>query len=123
MGKYWIVGVLILAVVLVFGMLPVSVSAASSKEIQQQINGLKSKKAETEATQTAQTESSGTQLMGPAETLEEARELAEQYGVELLRWNYGLAVYYTEENPTEVIRRAEAAGLPELSINHSHKLF
>ena len=61
--------------------------------------------------------------MGPAETLEEARELAEQYGVELLRWNYGLAVYYTEENPTEVIRRAEAAGLPELSINHSHKLF
>ena len=37
---------LVLAVVLVLGMLPVSVSAASSKEIQQQIDGLKSKKAE-----------------------------------------------------------------------------
>lgn len=37
---------LILAVVLLLGMLPCSVSAASSKEIQQQINGLKSKKAE-----------------------------------------------------------------------------
>ena len=111
MGKYWIVGVLILAVVLVgCTRAPAGPSTAPTA-------------AETEATQTAQTESSGTQLMGPAETLEEARELAEQYGVELLRWNYGLAVYYTEENPTEVIRRAEAAGLPELSINHSHKLF
>ena len=37
---------LILAAVLVFGFLPVPASAASSKEIQQQINGLKSKKAE-----------------------------------------------------------------------------
>ena len=37
---------LILAVVLALGALPVSGSAASSKEIQQQINGLKSKKAE-----------------------------------------------------------------------------
>ena len=37
---------LVLAVVLVLGMLPVSASAASSKEIQQQIDGLKSKKAE-----------------------------------------------------------------------------
>ena len=37
---------LILAVVLAFGALPVSASAASSKEIQKQIDGLKSKKAE-----------------------------------------------------------------------------
>ena len=37
---------LILTVVLAFGVLPASASAASSKEIQQQINGLKSKKAE-----------------------------------------------------------------------------
>ena len=37
---------LILAAVLAFGALPFSASAASSKEIQQQINGLKSKKAE-----------------------------------------------------------------------------
>ena len=36
----------ILALVLVFGVLPSPVSAASSKEIQTQINGLKSKKAE-----------------------------------------------------------------------------
>ena len=37
---------LILAVVLLIGVLPASASGASSKEIQQQINGLKSKKAE-----------------------------------------------------------------------------
>ena len=37
---------LILAVVLAFGVLPAPVSAASSAEIQKQINGLKSKKAE-----------------------------------------------------------------------------
>ena len=37
---------LILAAVLTLGVLPFSASAASSKEIQQQINGLKSKKAE-----------------------------------------------------------------------------
>lgn len=36
----------ILSVVLILGVLPVSVSAASSKEIQKEINGLKSKKAE-----------------------------------------------------------------------------
>ena len=120
MGKYWIVGVLILAVVLVgCPRAPAEPTATA----QPPPPSTAPTAAETEATQTAQTESSGTQLMGPAETLEEARELAEQYGVELLRWNYGLAVYYTEENPTEVIRRAEAAGLPELSINHSHKLF
>ena len=37
---------LVLAVVLAFGVLPTSASAASSKEIQKQIDGLKSKKAE-----------------------------------------------------------------------------
>ena len=37
---------LILAVVLAFGILPAPASAASSKEIQEQLNGLKSKKAE-----------------------------------------------------------------------------
>ena len=37
---------LLLAAVLLFGVLPSPVSAASSKEIQKQIDGLKSKKAE-----------------------------------------------------------------------------
>ena len=37
---------LILAVVLAFGVLPATASAASSKEIQKQIDGLKSKRAE-----------------------------------------------------------------------------
>lgn len=118
MGKYWIVGVLILAVVLVGC---TRAPAGPSTETPTHPPSTAPTAAETETTQTAQTESSGTQLTGPAETLEEARELAEKYGVELLRWNYGVAVYYTEENPSEVNRRAEAAGLPELSINHSRK--
>ena len=118
MGKYWIVGVLILAVVLVGC---TRAPAEPTATAQTHPPSTAPTAAETETTQTAQTESSGTQLTGPAETLEEARELAEKYGVELLRWNYGVAVYYTEENPSEVNRRAEAAGLPELSINHSRK--
>lgn len=120
MGKYWIVGVLILAVVLVGC---TRAPAGPSTETPTHPPSTAPTAAEAETTQSTQTQPSGTQLMGPAESLEEARELAEQYGVELLRWGYGLAVYYTEESPAEVIRRAEAAGLPELSINHSHELF
>lgn len=118
MEKYRIAGLLILAAILAgCARTPAETPSAAQTQPPSTTPAME------ETEQATQTQPSGTQLMGPAETLAEARELAEKYGVELLRWNYGLAVYYTEEDPAEVIRRAETAGLPELSINHSNKLF
>ena len=56
----------------------------------------------------------GGQLMCEAETEEEARELAQLYGIVLVRFHNGLAVFYTEEDPAAVIERGRVQGWPEL---------
>ncbi len=57
------------------------------------------------------------QLMASAETEEKAREIAEQYGIEFVSFENGLALFRTEENPFDVIARGKENGYPELSIN------
>lgn len=56
-------------------------------------------------------------LMSAAETEEEAREIAEQYGIEFVSFENGFALYHTEEDPFEVIARGEENGYPPLSVN------
>lgn len=56
-------------------------------------------------------------LMSEAETEEEAQEIAEQYGIELISFENGLALYHTEEDPFEVIARGQENGYPQLSMN------
>lgn len=63
------------------------------------------------------------QLMGKAETVEAAEETASLYGIALVRYNHGIAVYHTEEDPEEVIRRGEENGWPQLYLNRTVNLY
>lgn len=56
-------------------------------------------------------------LMASAETEEEAKIIAEQYDIELVTFENGIALYHTEENPFDVIARGQENGYPQLSIN------
>ena len=56
-------------------------------------------------------------LMCDAQTQEEAQAIAEQYGIELVGYSYGIATYYTGEDPSAVIQRGKDNGWPELSLN------
>lgn len=58
------------------------------------------------------------QLIGLADTEEQAQEIAEQYGITLVSYDMGVATYHSEENPLEVINRGKENGYPELSLNH-----
>lgn len=48
---------------------------------------------------------------------QEAQEIAELYGITLVRVTEGLAVYETEESPLEVIKRGEANGWKKIYAN------
>lgn len=56
-------------------------------------------------------------LMSVAETEEEAKEIAEQYGIAFVSFENGIALYHTEEDPFEVIARGKENGYPQLSVN------
>lgn len=64
-----------------------------------------------------QTEIADSPLMAVAETEEEAQRIAEQYGIELVSFENGLALYQTNEDPFEVIAKGEKNGYTQLSIN------
>ncbi len=56
-------------------------------------------------------------LMCEADTEEDAREIAEQYDIEFVSFENGIALYRTEENPFEVIARGQENDYPQLSVN------
>lgn len=57
------------------------------------------------------------QLIALVETEEEARSIAEQYGIEFVSFSEGVAEYKTDENPNDVIARGESNGFPPLYLN------
>lgn len=63
------------------------------------------------------------QLIAAAQTEEEAQSIAALYGIRLVDWGYGVASFYTEEDPRQVIRRGQEKGWPELSLNHIQRAF
>lgn len=63
------------------------------------------------------------QLVAAAQSQEEAQSIAELYGIRLVDWGYGVAKFYTDEDPREVIRRGQENGWPELDLNHIQKAF
>jgi len=65
----------------------------------------------------------GKELMSLAENREEALKIAELYGVELVSYSYGVAVYHTDENPQDVIRRGSDNGWPLIEINYSVQMY
>lgn len=56
-------------------------------------------------------------LMTLADSRDEAEKIADAYEIELVNYSNGVATFFTEQDPTEVIRRGKELGLPELSIN------
>lgn len=52
------------------------------------------------------------------ESEEEAKELADIYGIEFVSLLEGVAVYHTDENPQDVIDRGEKEGYKQLYINN-----
>ena len=56
-------------------------------------------------------------LIASVDTQEEAEELAELYDITLVDFSYGIASFYTEEDPYAVIQRGEKNGWKPLSIN------
>ena len=62
-------------------------------------------------------------LIGAAETREEAEKIAALYGITLVDFSHGAALYHTDEDPREVIRRGRENGWPELTLNYVRKSF
>lgn len=57
-------------------------------------------------------------LMATAESEEEAQNIADLYGITLVSFDNGIALYQTDKDIFEVIARGQENGYPELSINY-----
>lgn len=57
------------------------------------------------------------ELIALADSEDDAKEIAELYGIELKRFENGVAVFVTKENPADVIKRGEENGWPTVSVN------
>lgn len=58
------------------------------------------------------------ELTALAETLKEAQDIAALYDIELLSFENGVALFYTDKNTAELIACGIQNGWPELSENH-----
>lgn len=56
-------------------------------------------------------------LMAMVETEEEAEKIAEQYGIEMVSFSDGVAVYQTDEKLADVLARGREQGYPQLYLN------
>lgn len=57
-------------------------------------------------------------LMAEADSEQAAQDIADLYGIILVSYENGIALYQTDENVFEVIARGQENGYPELSINY-----
>ena len=62
-------------------------------------------------------------MIASAQTREEAQAIADQYGIVLVDWAYGVAKFSTDEDPGQVIRRGQENGWPELYLNRTVQAF
>lgn len=60
----------------------------------------------------------GEELMCLCESENAAREIADQYGITFVNFNYGVATFTTDKDLQEVIQIGKDNGWTELSINH-----
>lgn len=58
-----------------------------------------------------------TSMVALAESEEEAKQIAELYGIKYIDYAYGVATFETSENPQEVIKRGEKNHYPSISVN------
>ena len=59
----------------------------------------------------------GAELCCPADSEEEASKIAADYGIELVSYSNGIAVFHTEDDPEKVIETGVKQGLKQLSLN------
>ena len=59
----------------------------------------------------------GQELYCLSDSLEEAQRIAQDYGIELVSFGDGVAVFHTEDDPEEVIKLGKNKGYTELSLN------
>ena len=65
----------------------------------------------------------GQELMCLADDKEQAQQIADQYGIELVEFSYGVATFHTNEDPQKIIDMGKEMGYPELEINgYSHTM-
>ena len=65
----------------------------------------------------------GEELLCIAKSEEEAREIAKMYGIEFVKYAYGVATFHTTEDPRSVIEMGKQKGYPELSVNEYPELY
>ena len=58
-------------------------------------------------------------MIALADTKEEAKKIAELYGIELVNYSYGVAEYETTKDPQELIALGEKNNYPTLSTNNT----
>lgn len=58
-------------------------------------------------------------MIALADTKEEAKKIAELYGIELVNFSYGVAEYETTKEPQELIALGEKNNYPALSTNNT----
>lgn len=63
------------------------------------------------------TAAKGKELLCLAESEEEAEKTAEQYGIELVSFRNGVAVFHTEDDPVKVIQYGISHNYTQLSLN------
>ena len=63
------------------------------------------------------------QLVGVFDDEEQAKECAKLYGIELISFNFGVALFRVEGDPKAIIEIGIKNGWPELSLNHKFEAF
>lgn len=61
------------------------------------------------------------ELVGSFESEEQAQSAAELYGIELVSYEYEVAVFRYEGDPEALIEKGEKNGWPELSVNRPRR--
>ena len=59
----------------------------------------------------------GRELFTLAKTREEAQAIADQYGIELVEFGDGVAVFHTQEDPYAVVQRGAENGWTPIEVN------
>lgn len=70
--------------------------------------------------QTPETEEGSYKVIATAENENEAREIAELYGIELIDYSYKVAVYLTDKNPVELVKWGKEKGYPSIAVNQKY---
>ncbi len=64
----------------------------------------------------------GEELLCLCDTEEDAKEIADIYGIELVNFSYGVATFHAE-NPREIIELGQEKGYPALELNGEMHIF